>query len=147
MTPAGVGAGLMTLAAAAVALGGLFVLAVPVDGATFAEATDVDWDAFASAQPSVAEHLRRVGRLLGLSNVAVGLLSLGLARSALWSGDRRARWLVWILPAYLIAVVLVVGTSEPAIAVFYAVLAVVAVAGLLLVDRARHADASMVDAR
>ena len=33
----------MTLAAVGVSLGGLFVLAVPVDGATFAQATDVDW--------------------------------------------------------------------------------------------------------
>lgn len=144
MTPARVGAGLMTLAAVGVSLGGLFVLAVPVDGATFARATDVDWDAFASAQPAVAEHLRRVGRLLGLSNIAVGLLALGFARSAPRPGGRRERW-PWILPAYLIAVVVVTGTSELAIAIFYALLAVAAVAGLLLVEQARHADASSVD--
>ena len=136
----------MTLAAVGVSLGGLFVLVVPVDGATFARATDVDWDAFAIAQPTVAEHLRRVGRLLGLSNVAVGLLALGLMRSAPRSGGRGGRW-PWILPAYLIAVMVVIGTSEPAIATFYAFLAVAAAAGLLLVERARHADASTDGAR
>ena len=136
MTAARIGAGLVVAVAAAVALGGLYVLVVPIDSSTFAGATSVEWETFASEQPSVAEYLRSEGQLIGLSNIALGLVSLALVWTSRRAGDRVALRLADVT-AYLLAVVVLAAGSSPDIAAFYAFLAGAAAVGLLLLERDR----------
>jgi len=136
MTAPRVGAALVTLVALAVALGGLYVFLVPVDSAMFADETSVEWEAFAGEQPSVAAFLRSESQLVGLSNIALGLVALALVWTALRTGDRLTLRLTWILTAYVVAVVVLAAGSTPDIAAFYAVLAGAAAVGLLLLERA-----------
>ena len=80
----------------------------------------------------MADYLRSDGQLIGLSNVALGLMSLALLWTSLRTGDRVPLRLVWILAAYLFAVVVLAAGSSPEIAAFYALLADAAAVGLLL---------------
>ena len=107
---------------------GLYVLAVPVDAADFEGATDIEWDAFSSASPKVAEYLEREARLLGATAIAMGALAAGLAGTLVRRGDRSAWLLLWLLPAAtaLYALVFLTGGAA-ALGGFYVAITVLAV--------------------
>ena len=91
---------------------------------------------------TVADYLRSDGQLIGLSNVALGLMSLALIFAGLRARDRLALRLVWILAAYLVAVVVLAAGSSPAIAAFYALLAGAAAIGLLPLKRGPRVEST-----
>ena len=106
---------------------GLFVLFSPVDPNDFEATTGLSWSAYSSANPEAAGYLEREARLLAVSSMGVGLLSLALAWFGVREGSDLAVKVMRILPAILVgsAVVFFLGDGT-ALGWFYAGIAVIA---------------------
>lgn len=123
---------LMILTSLAIAVGGLYVLLVPVDEAYFSAATGVEWTTFSAEEPEIAAYVESDARLLGITWVATGLLSLGFVLTAMRRrGDRSSNWLWVEVAVLLLAAGVFVSSDAVGLAAYYAALGVIAGGALL----------------
>ena len=120
-------------------LGLLLVLNIVIvvwieDGANqFELDTGVAWNEFAAAYPSIATSYILTQRLLYLSFAALALFAVVITYFGFRPGHRWAWYAMWLLPATLaLTALLTTQSRRPELAIMYAGLALLAVAGLLL---------------
>ena len=134
--PAAMGAVVILAVALLLAAMTAFILFVPVDGSNFETTTGEGWEAFASANPEVADYLTREARLLAVGYLGFALLAAAMAWWPLRRGERWARRALWLFPVTLLgAAVVFLSSGDQVLGGTYLVAGAAAAVALALMWR------------
>jgi len=124
---------LLLVVAALRTLGGLMLLLLS-GPATFESDTGIAWSELNDVYPTVATQFSTAQQASLIGSLAIGLFSLAITYFALRDGQRWAWWTMWILPASILPSILSLAQmgEQAWVAVFGAIVILLAVAGLLL---------------